>query len=270
MRTVLATAVSHNWPIQQLDVKNDFLHGTLTETIYCCQPTGFTDPAHPDLVCHLRQSLYGLKQASQAWYSRFASYLTTLGFIEAKSDTSLFIFRRSSDTVYLLLYVDDIILTASSTELLRRTISALQREFAMKDLGPLHHFLGITVKRRPDELFLHQRTYMLDILKRAVMADCKPCTTPIDLQAKLADDSRPPVADAPQFRSIAGALQYLMFTRPDITYVVQQICLHMHDPREPYLTAMKRILRYLPRTLDFDLLLRRSSSSDLVIYTDTD
>jgi hypothetical protein len=270
VRTVLATAVSHIWPIQQLDVKNVFLHGTLTETIYCCQPTGFTDPAHPELVCHLRKSLYGLKQAPQAWYSRFASYLTTLGFTEAKSDTSLFIFRRGSDTVYLLLYVYDIILTASSMELLRRTISALQREFAMKDLGPLHHFLGITIERRPDGLFLHQRTYMLDILKRAVMADCKPCTTPINLQAKLADDSGPPVADTPQFQSIAGALQYLTFTRPDIVYAVQQICLHMHDPREPHLTAMKRILHYLRGTPDFGLLLRRSSSSDLVVYTDAD
>jgi hypothetical protein len=182
----------------------------------------------------------------------------------------LFIFRRGSDTVYLLLYVDDIILTASSTELLRRTISALQREFAMKDLEPLHHFLGITVERCPDGLFLHQRTYTLDILKRAVMADCKPCTTPVDLQAKLADDSGPPVADASQFQSIAGALQYLTFTRPDIAYAMQQICLHMHDLQEPHLTAMKRILRYICGTPDFGLLLRRSSSSDLVVYTDAD
>jgi hypothetical protein len=146
---VLATAVSRDWPIQQLNVKNAFLHDTLSETVFCCRPTGFADPAHPDLVCHLHKSLYGLKQAPQDWYSRFATYLTTLGFIEAKSDTSLFIFRYGSDTVYLLLYVDDIILTASSTELLRRTIPALQREFAIKDLGPLHHFLGITVERRP-------------------------------------------------------------------------------------------------------------------------
>jgi hypothetical protein len=134
---------------------------TLSETVFYCQPTGFTDPAHPDLVCCLRKFLYGLKQAPRAWYSRFATYLTTLGLIEAKPNTSLFIFRRGSDTVYLLLYVDDIILIASSTELLRRTIFALQREFAMKDLGPLHHFLGITVKRRPDGLLLHQRTYTL-------------------------------------------------------------------------------------------------------------
>jgi hypothetical protein len=162
-------------------VKNDFLHGTLSETVFCYQPTGFADHAHPDLVCRLHKFLYRLKQAPRAWYSRFATYLTTLGFIEAKSDTSLFIFYRASDTVYLLFYVDDIILTVSSTELLRRTISALQREFAMKDLGPLHHFLSITVERRPDGTFLHQRTYTLDILKHAVMADCKPCMTPVDL-----------------------------------------------------------------------------------------
>jgi hypothetical protein len=140
----------------------------------------------------------------------------------------------------------------------------------MKDIGPLHHFLSITVERRPDRLFLHQRTYMLDIVKRAVMADCNPCTTPVDLQAKLVDDSGPPVADASQFRSIAGALQYLTFTRSDIAYDAQQICLHMYDPREAHLTAMKRILRYLHGTPDFGLLLRRSSSSDLVVYTNAD
>jgi hypothetical protein len=85
----------------------------------------------------------------------------------------------------------------------------------------------------------------------------------------LAGDSEPPVEDVSQFRSITGALQYLTFTRPDITYVVQQICLHMHDPREPHLTAMKRILRYLQWTPDY-VLLRRSSSFDLVVYTDAD
>jgi hypothetical protein len=214
--------------------------------------------------------LYGLKQAPRAWYSRFATYLNTLGFIEAKSDTSLFIFHRGLDTVYLLFYVDDIILIASSTELLLHTISALQWEFAMKDLGPLHHFLGITVERHPDGLFLHQRTYTLDILKRVVMVDCKPCTTPVVLQAKLVGDSGPPVEDASQFWSIAGALQYLTFTRPDIAYVVQQICLHMHDPQEPHLTAMKHIMGYLQGTPDYGLLLHRSSSFDLVVYMDAD
>jgi hypothetical protein len=138
-------------------------------------------------------------QLTPTWFVTCASPYMGLskhpGTGTAKSDTSLFIFHRGSNTVYLLLYVDDIILTASSTELLCHTIFALQQEFTMKDLRPLHHILGTTVERRPDRLFLHHRTYTLDIIKWAVMADCNPCTTPVDLQVKLADDSGPPVAD---------------------------------------------------------------------------
>jgi hypothetical protein len=255
VRTVLSLAPSRRWPIHQLDVKNAFLHGTLTETVYCQQPSGFEDSAHPDYVCRLNKSLYGLKQAPRAWYSRFATYLLSLGFAEAKSDTSLFIYQRGSDTAYLLLYVDDIILTASSTGLRQRIISALQQKFAMKDLGELHHFLGMHVQHCGDGLLLSQEQYMLEILDRAGMAECKPCSTPVDTNPKVSATDGAPVADASDFRSLAGALQYLIFTRPDIAYAVQQVCLHMHDPREPHLAALKRILRYIRGTLQFGLLL---------------
>jgi hypothetical protein len=144
----IVLSFTRDWAIYQLNVNNAFLHGTLTETVYCSQPTGFVDTAQPDLVCQLNRSLYSLKQAPRAWYSRFASYLASIGFVETKSDTSLFIYRRGEDALYLLLYVDDIVLTASTADLLQQTIIALQREFAM-DLGPLHHFLGITAKRWP-------------------------------------------------------------------------------------------------------------------------
>jgi hypothetical protein len=215
-------------------------------------------------------SLYGLKQVPRAWYSRFATYITSLGFVEAKFDTFLFIFRHSTDTIYLLLYVDDSILTASSATLLQRTISALMREFAMKDLGPLHHFLGDSLQHQADVLFLTQRQFALDILDRAGMVDCKPVSTPVDTQAKVSTESEAPVADPTHSRSLTGALQYLTFTCPDLAYAVQQICLHMHDPREPHLTAMKRTLRYLRGTLDYGLLLRRSAFSELTVYTDAD
>jgi len=270
VRTVLSLALSRRWPIHQLDVKNAFLHGTLSETVYCAQPSGFEDSAHPDFVCHLNKSLHGLKQAPRAWYSWFATFLLSLGFVEAKTDTSLFVYQRGSDLVYLLLYVDDIVLTASSQALLQRIIAALQHEFSMKDLGELHHFLGMHVQRCGDGLLLSQRQYMLDILDRAGMADCKPCSTPVDTNPKVAAADGAPVDDASDFRSLAGALQYLTFTRPDIAYAVQQVCLHMHDPRAPHLAALKRILRYVRGTLDLGLLLRPSSSTDLVVYTDAD
>ena len=114
MRTVLSLALSRSWPVHQLDVRNAFLHGTLSETVYCSQPAGFVDSSRPDMVCRLNKSLYGLKQAPRAWYSRFATFFLILGFTEAKSDTSLFIYRRGDETAYLLHYVDDIVLTASS------------------------------------------------------------------------------------------------------------------------------------------------------------
>jgi hypothetical protein len=124
--------------------------------VYYSQPASFIDPAHHQLVCHLDKSFYGLKQASRAWNHCFASYLVSLGFVEAKSDTSLFVYRRSTDSAYLPLYVDDIILTTMSSELFQHTTTALQQQFVMKDLGPLHHFLGVLVEQQPDNLFLHQ------------------------------------------------------------------------------------------------------------------
>jgi hypothetical protein len=103
------------------------------------------------------------------------------------------------------------------------------------------------------------------------MVDCKLFSMTVDTQAKVSATFEPPVADPTQFRSLCGDFKYLMFTRPDIAYIVQQICLHMHDPREPHLSMMKCVLRYLRGSLDFGLHLRRSaSSSELIVYTDVD
>jgi hypothetical protein len=153
-------------------------------------------------------------------YHCFTSYLVSLGFVEAKSDTSLFVYRCGVDTAYLLLYVDDIVLTALSPELLQCTTTAPQQQFTMKNHDPLQHFLGISVEQRSDILFLHQRQYARDILKHASMSDCKPCSTSADTQAKVSSDMRAPVSDLTAYRSLAGALQYLTFTRPDIAYAV--------------------------------------------------
>lgn len=134
---------SRQWPVHQLVVKNAFLHGVLTETV--------EDSSRPGLVCRLNKSLYSLKQA---WYNRFATFLLQLGFVESKA--GLFVLRGGSDTAYLLLYVDDIVLTASSMALLQRIISALPKEFSMKDLGELHHFLGMHIQRCSDGFLLTQ------------------------------------------------------------------------------------------------------------------
>jgi hypothetical protein len=112
----------------------------------------------------------------------------------------------------------------------------------MKDLSPLHHFLSVSVEQRSNGLFLHRCQYARDILERAGMSDWKPCSTPVGTLAKVSLNMRGLVRDLTAYRSLAGALQYITFTRLDIAYTVQQVCLHMHDHREPHLTATKHIL----------------------------
>lgn len=269
IRTVLSIALTYDWPIHQLDVKNAFLHGTLFETVYCERPSGFVDSSRPNHVCHLNKSLYGLKQAPRAWYSHFTSFIASLGFVGARSDTSLFVYRYGADTVDLLLYVHDIVLTASFIVLLRHVIEALQHEFAMKDLGSLHHFLGVSVTSREGGLFLSQNRYMSDILECASMCDCKSCSTPVDTSAKLSSDGVS-VADATHYRGLVSALHYLTFTRPNIAYVTQQVCLFMHDLQEPHLALIKRILCHLKGTLHHGIPLHRSSAQHLIAYSDAD
>ncbi|GKF51068.1 ribonuclease H-like domain-containing protein, partial [Tanacetum coccineum] len=126
------------------------------------------------------------------------------------------------DTAYLLLYVDDIVLTASSEILLQQIIRSLHQEFSMTDLGPLNYFLGIYVTRDSFGLFLSQKKYAIEILERAHMVNCNPSRTPVDTESKLGGDGDP-VSDLTLYRSLTGSLQYLTFTRPDISYAVQQV-----------------------------------------------
>jgi hypothetical protein len=269
--TVLSIAASRQWPIHQLDVKNAFLYGHLEETVYCEQPPGFVDPTHPNYVCLLQKSLYGLKQAPRAWNKRYATYLRSLGFVASVIDTSLFVYRNGDDIAYyLLLYVDDIVLKASSDTLLQHIVNCLHSEFAMTDLGDLHDFLHMSVTHSSDGLFLSQYQYALEILRRADMSDCHSTTTPVDTKAKLSASDGAPVADASAYRSLASALQYLTLTRPDLAYVVQQVCLFMHDPRGSHLAFLKRILCYVKGTLSFGLRIGTGPVDSLTAYFDAD
>ncbi|GJU20606.1 ribonuclease H-like domain-containing protein [Tanacetum coccineum] len=177
--------------------------------------------------------------------------------------------RQGSQVTYLLLYVDDIIFMASSTTLLQQLIGSLHREFDMTDLGELNYFLGISAVRHSTGLVLSQKKYALHLLEHAHMVNSNPYQTPVDTESKLGPDGVP-VQDPTLYHSLACGIQYLTFTRSDLSYAVQQICLYMHDPREPHLAALKRILRYVQGTLDLGLHLYTSSTDSLVGYTDVD
>nr|GEW73456.1 hypothetical protein [Tanacetum cinerariifolium] len=126
-----------------------------------------------------------IHQASRAWFQRFVTYAVRVGFHHKKTNSFLFIFHRGADTTYLLLYVDDIILTASSLAFLQHIISTLHGEFAMTDLMPLNYFLGIAATRTSDDIFLSQAKYATCILERTHMLNCNPCRTPVHTEKKL-------------------------------------------------------------------------------------
>ncbi|GJT28364.1 ribonuclease H-like domain-containing protein [Tanacetum coccineum] len=127
--------------------------------------------------------------------------------------------QQGSDIAYFLLYVDDTILTVSSSAFLQRIIASLHSEFAMTDLGSLNYFLGISAQRSASGLFLSQSKFAEEILERAHMQNCNPCRTPVDTESKLGSDGDP-ISDPALYCSLAGALQYLTFTRPDLSYTL--------------------------------------------------
>jgi histone deacetylase 1/2 len=154
IRLILSLAVSNNWSLRQLDVQNAFLHGVLDEEVYMDQPPGYE--SHPGYVCKLEKELYGLKHAPRAWYARLCGKLISLGFKPLRADTSLFYYSKGGHTLFVLVYVDDIIVASSSLEGTKALLSDLQKDFALKDLGDLHYFLESKLKETPMVWYYHK------------------------------------------------------------------------------------------------------------------
>ncbi|TQD68987.1 hypothetical protein C1H46_045480 [Malus baccata] len=259
-------AVQYDWFLHQLDISNAFLHGNLQEDVFMQQPPGFIDPSKPSYVCQLQKSLYGLKQAPRAWYDKLFHALVSLGFTNSQSDCSLFV-KLQPFPVLVLVYVDDILVTGPNTSLCQSFIQQLSSLFPVKDLGPLHYFLGLEVHRSADGIFLSQSKYALDLLVKTSMAGCKPCPTPLGTQ-KL-DHTGALLADPKEYRSIVGALQYLTWTRPDLSFAVNQVCQFLHCPRDSHFQAVKRILRFLKGSLDQGMWFKKCPLH-LTAYSDAD
>lgn len=156
VRVVLALVVSMGWSLRQADINNAFLNGDLHEEIYMVQPPDFEQQGNDgkQLVCRLRKALYGFKQALRAWFHKLKEYLVATKFEVSKSDNSLFICREGSQLLYVLVYVDDIIINGNDSHVISRFVEELDIQFSLKDLGRLSYFLGIEVTYTSNGLFL--------------------------------------------------------------------------------------------------------------------
>uniref|UniRef100_A0A2N9HE61 Reverse transcriptase Ty1/copia-type domain-containing protein n=1 Tax=Fagus sylvatica TaxID=28930 RepID=A0A2N9HE61_FAGSY len=202
IRTVLFLAISTGWSVQQIDIQNAFLHGTLFEDVFMAQPPCFQHSQFLHHVCKLQKAIYGLKQAPRASFSRLNSRLIALGFHSSKSETSLFICRTSHFTIYVLIYVDDIIITSSSDKAIDNLLSNLKSDFAVKQIGPLKFFLGIEVINTTTGVLLSQQQYITDILSRTKMLEAKPVSTPMASSTNLSAYEENPFVITPSFAAL--------------------------------------------------------------------
>jgi hypothetical protein len=196
-----------------------------------------------------------------------------LGFFMSKGDTSLFIYMKGKVTIFLLIYVDDIIVTSSSNKAIEALLSDLRSDFALKDLGDLHYFLGIEVEKiKEGGILLTQKKYASEIIQKASMSKCKLVGTPLSTCEKYSAYKGMSLEnkEATRYRGIVGALQYLTLTRPDIAFSVNKVCQFLHNPTSDHMTAVKRILRYIQGTIKWGIEFIKGRSLAVSAYSDAD
>ena len=277
VRILLALAAKYDLELDAMDITTAYLNGELEEDLYLLPPKGVKIS---DGYCwKLKRSLYGLKQAGRTWNKTLDRALTGLGFCRLDAETCLYIYREGKQLCYLVVYVDDLLLAATSRPFMDKVKAKLAAKFKMRDLGKATYALGIEIKRdrRKRIIKLSQRQYIKNVLDRYGMKDCKPISTPMAVNAKI-------TADQPDdntvhhsmsingievtYPSVVGSLMYAMLgTRPDIAFLVGVLGRFAAAPKKHHWEMAKRALRYLKHTMDMDLCYNGNDvNSDLIFH----
>ena len=279
LRIVMALVAHFDLELHQMDVKTAFLNGDLEEEVYMDQPLGFETTSEGNLVCRLKKSIYGLKQASRQWYLKFNDTVLSYGFVEMTVDRCIYMKVVGSKFIILVLYVDDILLAASDRGLLHDVKNYLSSNFEMKDMGEASYVIGIEIFRDRSQgiLGLSQKAYINKVLERFKMESCTPSPVPIQKgdnfslsQCPKNDMERKEMNNIP-YASLVGSLMYAQTcTRPDISFAVGMLGRYQSNPGLFHWKAAKKVLRYLQGTKDHMLTYRRTSNLEVIGYSDSD
>lgn len=274
IRALLQKAANDNMLIHQLDVKGAYLNAPIDVDIYLQQPPGF-EQSHPTqrLTCHLKKSLYGLKQSGRNCHQTLTDFLKSEHFTPTANDPCVYKSLQTHEPTYILFWVYDILKASKSDETVDSIKRKLNQRFNMDNRGELNWFLGIDFTRHNGSKYqMSQKRYIEEILKRFGMSDCKLVKTPADKSinlTKATDSEHDQVKDFP-CRQLVGSLIYLNATRPDISWVVSKLSQFLYNPGPPHVTAAKRVLRYLRGTVDYSLIcfhLLMENSQDSAMQT---
>ena len=279
LRIIMALVAHYDLELHQMDVKTAFLNGNLEEEVYMDQPEGFSVKGKEHMVCKLKRSIYGLKQASRQWYLKFNDTITSFGFKENAVDRCIYMKISGSKFIFLVLYVDDILLATNDLGLLHETKKFLSRNFEMKDLGAATYVIGIEIFRDRSQglLGLSQKAYINKVLERFKMDKCSAGIVPIQkgdkfslMQCPKNELEREQMNNIP-YASIVGSLMYAQTcTRPDISFAVSMLGRYQSNPGLDHWKAAKKVLRYLQGTKDYMLTYRKSDNLETIGYSDSD
>lgn len=279
VRTLLSIAAAKDLEIIQLDVKTAFLHGDLEEEIYLEQPEGYQKPGQEELVCKLNKSIYGLRQASRTWNSKFDGILKSIGFKRSDADHCVYTRKEGDDIIYLAIWVDDGLLCGNNMEKLNEIVAHLQGHIDVS-ISDAEFFVGMKITRdRPNRILQLTQEYSINkMLNRFKMEDCTPKTVLADPYVTLTLDGVDggevsKGCNTTDYQEAVGSMMYLMTcTRPDIAYAVGQLAQFCHNPKEVHWTAVQRLLAYLKGTSRLGIQFSPSNDENtkLIAYTDSD
>ncbi|KAK3038414.1 hypothetical protein RJ639_030580 [Escallonia herrerae] len=221
-------------------------------------------------VCHLKKSLYDLKQSPRAWFGKFSEVVQKFGLQKSKCDHSVFYRKSAAGVILLVVYVDDIVITGDDCTGSTSLKKFLQTKFHSKDLGQLKYFLGIEVSRSKKGIFLSQRKYVLDLLAETRTAGAKLCNTPMNPSVHLTKDDGDRFDDPEKYRRLVGKFNYLTVTRLDIAYAVSTVSQSMSEPTAKHWTALKHILCYLKGAPGLGLLYSNHGHSCIECFSEAD
>jgi transposase InsO family protein len=275
IRLIFALTAQLDCVLEQMDVKSAYLHSAIDEEVYLDQPKGFEEVGNDGtkLVCRLKKSIYGLKQAGHNWNRNLNSWLVSQGFNRSESDRCLYCRREGSEFEYVVIWVDDIVICGSSKGRVDDLKKEFSKAFKMEDKGQLHWFLGMEITRKKDVVEVRQKQYVNNMLVKYQMVDCKSVSTPGVEKESLTKAHCPQSGSKEQermrsvdYRGVVGGLLYLaVYTRPDIAFAVGALSQFLDNPGWEHWVAAKRVLRYLKGTAEIGLTYRKDKSGVVLI-----
>ena len=254
IKMLLNLAVQFNLIVHQADVCDAYLNAELPEPIYIAQPEGFIND--PTLVCKLHKAIYGLKQSGYLWNKTLVKFMLNQDLTQSVKDPCLFTRYKPNNILFVVIWVDDIILAASDSDIMNDFKTKFGNAFKIKDLGPLKWFLGIQFIQKDNHISMNQTMYCNSILTKFGMEDCKPRANQCekDLISQIDNASSPDLSNPTSYRELIGSYIYLMYcTRPDIAWIVSRLSSYNAKPKVIHMKIATTLLHYLKYTVNYDL-----------------